>query len=52
VKYKSQTDMVTELTETSHLASMLKSGQLSFSSRLFTKFLLHMKVKANLIRLL
>jgi len=52
VKYKSQTDMVTELIETSYSASMLKDGQFNFSSHLFTKFLLHMKVKANVINLL
>jgi len=40
VKYKSQAGMVTELSETSYSASILKAGQFNFSSRLFTKFLL------------
>jgi len=51
VKYKSQTDMVTELIETSYLASMLKDGQFNFSSYLFNKFVLRMKIKANLVNL-
>jgi hypothetical protein len=44
--------MVTELIEISYLASMLKVGQFNFSPCLFTKFLLHMKVKADFISLL